>query len=157
MNAKKLLKNLIRNDIKFAGYFDDRTKKFIYCTTTTSRLPAAAYLLDYLKNNGNDEREFDIYSNIPANHWVRTYYHKIKAVPNNNAVDEVWTPRGEDWEKSANPLSGLNLGLPINNFSTIVAPLTGGLYMAAENTTQENIYVGKRKGLVRALRYYMLA
>lgn len=159
MNAKKLLKNLIHKNIRFAGYFDDRTKKFIYCTTTMPHLPAAAYLLDYLKANDKNEREFTIYSNILNDHWIRTYFNNIKAIPNNNAVDSTWTPRGEDWEKSTNPLPRLDLGLPTNTFN-LAPPLLGGndgLYVAAKHTKQENNYVGKKKGLIRVLRYYMLA
>jgi hypothetical protein len=83
---------------EFAGHFANG--KFHHCISSNAQLPAAAYLLDHLKQaRKGSERDATLFSNIPVRHWIREYFRNVIAVPKVEDVKSSFVashlPKGE--------------------------------------------------------------
>lgn len=141
-----------------AGYLDAHNNFVWIDRPGVSILPAAAYLADYIVRNGWSLRNSTIYTSLPANHWITTYFKNIKTAGEiGNATYEKINAASLD------AISGeLKLNL-FSGFNQSAAPIAGGgLYEAAEqglalSPEKQALLTGSRHARVRALRYYMLA
>lgn len=141
-----------------AGYLDGANNFVWVDRPRVSVLPAAAYLADYIVKNGWNLRKSTIYTSLPANHWITTYFNNIKTFGQAGSAT---------YEKiNATSLDANGGELKLNLFSGFdqgSAPIPGGgLYEAAElglalSPEKQAALTGSRHARVRALRYYMLA
>lgn len=142
-----------------AGYLTGDDEFLWVSRPRQSVLPAAAYLADYIVAQGWSLRNTNIYTSLPANHWITTYFKNIKTVGDAKGV------RYESYDSrvSLDDTAGtLELKL-FSGFDQAPAPIPGGgLYEAAEkgltlSIEQQGKLTGSRRARIRALRYYMLA
>jgi tRNA(Arg) A34 adenosine deaminase TadA len=171
-NFKAVMERLQRNapHENIAGYFDATDGyRFKWCKrASASSLPAAAYVLDHLKNAGLSPRKTSIFTTLKSNHWITTYFDNVFTLDQigshlqcnnfshpNQPVQAFF--KNDSLEKGGR----LELNL-IAGSGPATPPLAESLFDAAGNvldlTNEDQAKLkGSARGLTRSLRYYMLA
>jgi len=171
-NFKAVMEKLQRNSPQenIAGYFDAVDGyRFKWCKrATASNLPAAAYVLDHLKGSGQSARKTWVYTTLKSNHWITTYFDKVVTLDQigghlqcNNFSHPNQPSQMFFKNDSLDKTGRLELNLLAGSGPTH-APLAQSLFDAAGNILEltkdkQSALKGGARGLVRSLRYYMLA